>query len=88
MQGMAKTNPIVVPKDQANGKILHACAALVESVISATMLFIIPAFPFRAPVRHRLRPLRQPPPGKKGIPDLFSPENETQKRFRQTKAPH
>jgi hypothetical protein len=33
---------------------IKPCAMLVESVNSATMVFMTPIFPFNAPARHRL----------------------------------
>jgi len=57
--GLAREPPIsgptVIPKDQVRGKIANAWAIFVESVISIVILFITPMFPFRAPLRHRLR---------------------------------
>lgn len=46
--------PSVVPLAQTRGRNANACAILVESVISAVMLFIMPMLPLSAPFRQRL----------------------------------
>lgn len=46
--------PMVAPVDHAIGMNAYACAMFVESVISASILFITPMLPFKAPFRLRL----------------------------------
>ncbi len=48
------THPRVAPVDHAIGMNAYACAMFVESVISASMLFMTPMLPFRAPFKLRL----------------------------------
>lgn len=46
--------PKVAPVDHAMGIKAYAWAMLLGSVISASMLFITPMLPFKAPLRLRL----------------------------------
>ena len=48
------TYPRVAPVDHAIGINAYAWAMFVESVISASILFITPMLPFKAPFRLRL----------------------------------
>ena len=50
----AATNPIVAPVDHAIGMKAYAWAILLGSVISASILFMTPILPFKAPLRLRL----------------------------------
>jgi hypothetical protein len=51
---IVNTHPSDIPNDQAIGNHANPWARFVESVSSPSMLFITPAFPFRAPMMQRL----------------------------------